>query len=164
MSMIGNLVAISPQELETFVAAPDSLPAFLYPDDSVGDPANHLDIDKAWHAIHYLLNGKTWEGEAPLFHTILGGEEIGEDVGYGPSRFLTPSQVKAIASELIGLTPDAVGARFEPTAMDAAEIYPQTWTRDGKDGWEYVRHYYEQLREFYLKASERGDAVLLYVN
>ena len=162
MSMIGNLIALRPETLKSLVDDPDAIEAFLYPDDGDSEPENHLDLDKAWHAIHFTLNGKAWEGEGPLSHVILGGTEIGEDIGYGPARYLTPDQVQAAASALSGVAPEVFGARFNHSALTAAEIYPEIW-QDG-DGLEYVLGYYSDLRAFYLAAAERGDSVLIYLN
>ena len=67
MSMIGNLVAVSPEQLQSFMADPGLIVPFLSPDEGGAEPANHLDLDKAWHAIHFTLNGKEWEGEEPFF-------------------------------------------------------------------------------------------------
>lgn len=163
MSMIGNFLAIRPDQLAALIAEPESMESLLYPEDGA-EQANHLDIDKAWHAIHYTLNGSTWEGEGPLSMVILGGEEIGDDVGYGPARYLSPIQVSAVAEALAVVTPQVFIANFNPTALDAAEIYPQIWERDGGEGLEYVLRYYNQLSSFYQSAAERGDAALIYLN
>lgn len=54
-------------------------------------------LDKAWHGIHFLLTGSTWEGEKPLNFLISGGETIGEiEVGYGPARSIKSVDVKKI--------------------------------------------------------------------
>lgn len=123
-----------------------------------------LEIDKAWHAIHYTLNGSAWEGEEPLFLTILGGEGIGDDAGYGPARYLAPSQVQEVSRALLAISADRFSEQFSPSAMDAAEIYPQIWVRDGQEGLEYVLWYYNQLVAFYEAAAKNGDAVLSYLN
>ena len=162
MSMIGNLIALRPETLKSLVDDPDAIEVFLYPDDGDSEPENHLDLDKSWHAIHFTLNGKAWEGEGPLSHVILGGTEIGEDVGYGPARYLTPEQVQEAASALKGVSPEEFGARFNHSALTAAEIYPEMW-QDG-DGLEYVKGHYSELRDFYLAAAGRGDSVLIYLN
>lgn len=163
MSMIGNFLAIRSDQLTALIAEPDLVASFLYPEGGE-EQANHLEIDKAWHAIHYMLNCSSWEGKGSLSMVILGGVEIGDDAGYGPARYLTPSQVKAIAEELAAVNPQAFSASYNPAALDAAEVYPQIWERDGADGLEYVLHYFIQLSSFYQSAAERGDAALIYLN
>ena len=164
MSMIGNLVAVRPEQLQSLIADPDSIEPFLYSEDGDAEPENHIDLDKAWHAIHFTLNGKTWEGEDPLFFAILGGEEIGEDIGYGPARYLVPQQVKAVSAALLTITPEVFGAKFNHSELAAAEIYPDIWAAEGAESLEYVQPFYDDLRKFYMAASERGDAVLIYLN
>ncbi|MBX9400559.1 YfbM family protein [Lysobacter sp. BMK333-48F3] len=162
MGMIGNFAALSPAQLQTLLDDPGAVHSFIYPDED--EPENHLDIDKAWHAIHYTLNGSAWEGEAPLFLAVLGGQAIGEDVGYGPVRYLSPVQVQAVSAALSAIDAAQFGARFSPAALDAAEIYPQIWQRDDQEGREYVLGYYLELAAFYREAAQRGDAVLAYIN
>ena len=164
MSMIGNLVAVRPEQLQSFIADPTLIESFLYPEDGETEPENHIDLDKAWHAIHFTLNGKTWEGEEPLVLTILGGEEVGEDIGYGPVRFLTPQQVNAVSAALSAVAPETFAGQFNHSALAAAEIYPDIWEDEGTESLEYVQPFYNDLRDFYMTASERGDAVLIYLN
>jgi hypothetical protein len=162
--MIGNFLAVSTEKLESLIDDPDQITSLLYPEDDYAVLPNYLDIDKAWHAIHFTLNGKAWEGESPLFDVILGGEEIGEDIGYGPARYLTSAKVKSVAATLACITPEKFKEQFNPKALDAAQIYPEIWVRDGEEGLEYVLDYYKQLQSFYQAAAERGDAALLYIN
>ena len=94
MSMIGNYRRLPEEQLAALQADATRVPAFLYND--VTDPSHHLDIDKAWHAIHFLLNGQTWEGTGALYDAVLGGHVLGEvDVGYGPARCLSASEVRS---------------------------------------------------------------------
>ena len=163
MSMIGNFLAISPDQLTELVNEPALIDSLLYPEGGP-DPERHLDIDKSWHAIHYVLNGSTWDGEGPLAFAVLGGEEIGEDVGYGPARYLDPDRVKTISAALSFVGPLEFNTKFNPSAWDAAEIYPHGWSDTGPEALEYVAHYYSLLSSFYRAAAERGDAVLAYLN
>ena len=39
MSMIGNLVAVSPEQLQSFMADPGLIVPFLYPDEGGAEPA-----------------------------------------------------------------------------------------------------------------------------
>lgn len=138
MSMIGNCIAIDPAALECLVADPERIPSFIYPE-GADAASNRLDIDKAWHAIHFTLNGRVWAGDGALGLVILGGEEVGENFGYGPARYLTPDQVSDAATALSKVSSDAFSQRFDPAALDEAEIHPQTWVRDDKDGLSYVQ-------------------------
>ena len=44
-------------------------------------------LEKAWHGVHYLLNGRAESQPGRLAGVIVGGTELGDDeFGYGPSR------------------------------------------------------------------------------
>lgn len=162
MSMIGNLRRVSRDRLAALRADPSAVPAFLY--DEEPPPGDHLDLDKTWHAIHFLLNGQTWTGDGPLFDAVLGGEPLGEeDVGYGPARALTAEQVKATAQALADLPVETLLARFDAQTLNDNEIYPQAWTGEADD-LAYVEHHYIQLAAFFQAAAKHDDALLLYVN
>jgi len=163
MSMIGNFVAIDAATLSRLQASPDLVAAFLYPEDDEG-PANALDVEKAWHAIHFTLNGSPWEGQGALGMTVLGGAEIGEDVGYGPARYLSQDQVRQVADALSNISEADFHARFDAQAMDEQEIYPQIWSRDGDFGRAYVFGHFLSLAAFYREAADRSDAMLLFIN
>jgi hypothetical protein len=148
MSMIANLLALSPERLRELMDDPSSLWDFLYPEseeEADGRRDNHLDLDKTWDAIHFTLNGERGAGDEPLFLTILGGEEIGEDNGYGPARYLLPDQVKDVAQALRSIPPADFAARFDPAALTKADVYPGIWDEAGL---EYVQPSYDALRDF----------------
>jgi hypothetical protein len=161
MSMIGSFVAVTPAQLRGFLDDPDSVASFLCPDDD--EPVNSIDIDKSWHGIHFLLTGETEGGQPPLSQVVLGGTEIGDDVGYGPARYLTPEQVKQVASALAALSRSQLASRFSAAAFEAADVYPQIWD-EGQEALDYLLENYDVLVEFYRQASARGDAVLQYLN
>ena len=162
MSMIGNYLALSVEQLDALRGNPESVSDFLYPDE--GDPncEASLDIDKSWHLIHFLLTGSAWEGTAPLADAVLGGVELGdEDVGYGPARFLIPDRVGEVAQALARIGGDELWRRFDPAAAAAAEIYPEGWSQDDR---EYVVGNYEDVVSFFRRAADAGNAVLIYLN
>ena len=163
MSMIGNFLAIPQSQLDTLIANPDSVADFLYSDEGGDAPKGLLDIDKAWHGIHFLLTGCEWEGPEPWSLVVLGGTPIGPDIGYGPARYLLPSQVREVARALADLPRDELAKRFEPASMDEAGIYPQIWERDADDGLEYLLSYYDNVVAYYQRTSAQDDAMLLYL-
>src|SRR5882762_365214 len=67
-------------------------------------PSAHL--EKAWHGLHYLLTGSAGEGGLPLGFLLEGGEEVGEDLGYGSPRLFQPPEVRQIDAALAPISDD----------------------------------------------------------
>ena len=88
----------------------------------VGD--TEVDLDKAWHGIHYLLTGSAEPDGTLASKVIMGGEDIGPNRGYGPAQLLKPDEVKAIAQLLEKTTTDMLRKRFEPKEMTRVGVYP----------------------------------------
>jgi hypothetical protein len=126
----------------------------------VRDFGEELDIEKAWHGIHFLLCGVIDEAPPPLGDAVLGGTEIGPDLGYGPARYLEPYRVKAVAEALEAIQPKAFAARFDASRLQEHQIYPSAWSQDCK---EWIEGAYSELRGFYAAAAKKGLAVLLYI-
>ena len=162
--MIGNYLRVSDAELDRLKNDPSDIMEVLYPNDGEGDhpEGRHLDIDKSWHAIQFLLTGDPWDGEPPEQNAVMGGVELGdEDVGYGPARGLTSAEVRVVSTALAALSGEDLWSRFDADAFARAEIYPQGWSTEGKG---YILGYYEELRAFFADAARAGDAMLLYLN
>jgi hypothetical protein len=155
--MMGNLKQISAATLEEIKADPSIVEEILFSEEG---EAEGLEIDKAWHGLHYLLTGEAWGGAPPLANAVLGGEEIGEDFGYGAARYLTPGQVKEVATALSGVSEEELTNRFDPDAMRAAQIYGIS---GDDDDLEYLLEYFRPLVEYYQDASQKGNAMLLYL-
>src|ERR1700722_3238791 len=98
MSMIGTFRRTRDARLDALVSNPDTISDYLagYPDDAAdaGEAYADLDVDKAWHGLHFLLTGTAWEGAPPLDFIVKGGRQIGDvDVGYGPARAFSSADV-----------------------------------------------------------------------
>ncbi len=124
------------------------------------DPDDGMDIDKAWHGIHFLLTGETWGGKLPLSNTIMGGKEIGKDLGYGPAKYLTPKEVAEVASALLDVDADEIRSRFDLAEMNRKEIYAVTSEEDD----EYIMEYFTKLVDFYKIAAEKGDCMIIFIS
>ena len=159
MSMIGNFLQLSSEQLKVLINEPSSIESFIDPEDDHG-----LEIDKAWHGIHYLLTGDAWAGEAPLVNVILGGTEIGDDVGYGPARYLTAEEVKVVADALHSITPEQFRLRYSAEQLSQNEIYPNIWDDSDEDAIEYLVAWYEDLRNYYIEAAANNNTMLKYLN
>ena len=164
MGMRAGLASLSAAQAEALREAPDDVEAIVFTQDRSAKQ-RQVDLDKAWHGIHWLLTGDAWAGEPPLAWAILGGEAISDDddMEYGPARVVKPEQVREVAAALAALDDDALARRYDPAAMDAQQIYPGIWTRDGQAALDYLRYYFHILARFYSEAAERGDAALQWI-
>lgn len=160
--MIGHLISISEKQLQQFIEKPNLIEAYIH---TVQNQSNrYLDLDKSWHAIHFMLNGNDYEGQGALASVFFGGEELKVDMGYGPVRYLTIGEVKQVSDKLSLISDDAFCRKYEPVAMDDASIYPNIWEQDGEDGLQYILPYYQDLKVFYREAALRDEAVLIYLS
>jgi hypothetical protein len=154
-----TLFAINSKAIAEAKKDPRKLEAFIET-----EGPHSLDIDKSWHGIHYLLTGNASKPEAGIGQIILGGKEIGEDQGYGPAHYFTAEEVKELAVLLKKETPEKLAARYNPMAMQKADIYPEIWVRDDKEALEYLLEYYKRIVDFYARAAKHNQAILFVIN
>jgi hypothetical protein len=118
-----------------------------------------ISIEKAWHGVHYLLCGQAVPGSDLASQVVMGGTDVGDDIGYGPARYFKPDQVAAIARELSRPNLEAeMDARFDPDQMMQLGIYPAQF--DDPDDRDWLMDEFRRLRQFYLDASAAGFAVV----
>ena len=118
-----------------------------------------ISIDKAWHGVHYLMCGQAVPGSDLASQVVMGGTDVGDDLGYGPARYFTPVQVAAIARELSRPNLEAeMNARFDPDQMMQLGIYPGQF--DSTDDRDWLMDAFRKLRQFYADASAAGLGVV----
>jgi hypothetical protein len=120
------------------------------------DVLGHLDLHKHWHILHFALTGSVEEVPGPAGDALLGGEELGEDLGYGPLRVLSVERVQAVAAHLaeVGVQGIVSGIR---TRRVPDEVYGADFARE----WEELRYRARALCRFYEEAArEAGRASL----
>lgn len=165
MGMVGCFASADPETLRQLQEDPERMEDFLYPDDGEGEPPHCQDIDKSWHCIHFMLAGSADVGTDPLSWAILGGRETGEEIGYGPARVLDPEEVRGIAAALASIDEATFRSRFNPGALQAADIYlADMCARDGEDALDYLVENYRVLAAFYHDAAARGDGAVLWLS
>jgi Domain of unknown function (DUF1877) len=166
MSMIGSFRRISARDLAKLQADPALVPEFLGDEggDAGFDPFADLDVDKAWHGIHYLLTGTAEEGAPPLDFIMRGGRTLGEDLGYGPARGFSPGEVKDIAAALSAVSPEQLRSRYDQKEMQRLQIYPDIWRREPDEGLEFVMESFDELREFIIGGAKEGEALVVFLS
>lgn len=191
MSMIGNCRTTSDADIDALLAKPKRIELLLYgeyfsdkpksggilsffrkkkKDGPVGswtpqEPGAELDVDKAWHGIHFLLTGSAWGGDGPEAFVVAGGTEIGDvDVGYGPARAFRSNEVREIAERLRAIDKASLEKRCDKKAFFENEIYPEIWDEEPEDCFGYILEYFETLKDFVIKAAEDNKALIAYLN
>jgi hypothetical protein len=111
-----------------------------------------ISLDKAWHGVHYLMCGKAEPGTDLASQAIMGGTDIGDDLGYGPARYFDANKVAALAKELSRPNLEAeMMARWDPDQMANLGIYPGQF--DSTDDRQWLMDAFRNLRKFYVDAS-----------
>lgn len=126
------------------------------PDIEIQDgEGEYLDLDKAWHGIHYLLNKTAEECGAPLCFLISGGKQVGDiDVGYGPARAFMAEEVRVIDAALSAVNDDMLRSNFSQTEMIQQEVYPLRDDSKDDETLEYLMTYANILRVAIQRATE----------
>ena len=167
MGTAAIFVPVDDFTLQRLRQAPGDAEQILYPDeDEDGLSRDAFDVDKAWHGLHYLLNGTSEGGEPPLAWAIYGDEQLNDaDIGMGGAGVLTPPQVREVAAALAALPPTELRRRYDPQRMAALKIYPDViWVRDGQHALDYVMEHFEPLAKFYADTAARGDCLFIYMS
>jgi uncharacterized protein DUF1877 len=128
------------------------------------DPDRSIDIEKAWHGLHFLLTGTADEGEAPACFLLRGGEDLDDE---GLIRALRPGQVRRFSEYLSAIEADDLARRYDPERMTGLEIYPGVWKRTAEQGdspLEWLMACFEEVRQFVDTAAAAGDCVIITVS
>ncbi|WP_293933518.1 YfbM family protein [Iodobacter sp.] len=159
MSMIGNFLAIPQDELDALYDESGEIAAVLDGEYA----AQIIDIDKAWHGIHFMLTENS-AASSPLAHAVLGIKKIGEeDVGYGPAHGISAASVKEIARGLNAISDEAFRAMFDVEAMTNSGVYPDIWD-EGDDALAFLLSNFKVLQRFYTDAAKAGKAAISFLN
>lgn len=118
-----------------------------------------VDLDKAWHGIHWLLTRSPDATDDITSEAIFANRSVATDLDHGPAGLLDPERVRAVEAALAALPVAELASRVDLRAMAVADVYPNIW--DESDVFdEYLAPAYDQLRAFYADAARAGDAVI----
>lgn len=126
----------------------------------------YLDIQRAWHCLHFLLTGKedydAAEDEPPPYNMIMGGTETDWEAYVGFYRYFLPEEVKEISKALKSLSCEALRRYSAPEAFNSVKLYA-VYGEVSKDDIEPLFNTLDQVIAFYHAAAEAGDAVIAAV-
>lgn len=168
MSLIGHVYLLSEAEIAALRANPGEVYAVI--DGAYNAPEQgFVDLDKAWHCLHYLLSGSAQAGQGPLAFLLAGGAAVGdEDLGgAGPARVFAASEVASIADALAEVTEPALLARFDPKKLEALSIYPGRWSALNLRS-DYELGYYfgpfRELQRLTARARDQGLGMIVWIS
>ncbi|HVH36263.1 MAG TPA: YfbM family protein [Tahibacter sp.] len=158
MGATANIKFLTADEVACVTAAPDEIDDFLFPPEAENPFEGQIGLDKSWHAIHYVLTGTAGPDGSVLGDAILGGREIGPDLGYGRARLLPADRVHEIADALAAVD---FRERFDATPDDVpAQIY---LGQGLKHEYAYLAHHFQHLLHAYASAARDDRALLIYL-
>lgn len=161
--LLGFLLRLTPIKIQTVADTQPNGPS-RWPAAAEGD---ELNLDKAWHGLHFLFTGTADSEEEPACFVIAGGEDIGDDDGDQVARLLSPAQVRNFAAFLGALTHDELRRRFDPVRMTELEIYPDViWSRPEEEDQPlgFLLGAFDELQTFIAAAATAGDSVVITVS
>src|SRR5262249_37024227 len=100
MSMICHLHAVPEAQAARLAESPYSVDELI----QAQDRDDTLSLEKSWHGLHFVLTGSNDGDRMPLAFLLCGGQEVGEDLGYGPAHLLSPAQTLQVANALDGIS------------------------------------------------------------
>jgi hypothetical protein len=160
--MYCSLFAVPEDEVAGLKTQPERIENMMTGRRSKGLPM--LSLEKAWHGLHYLLTGSAMEGAGPEGFILEGGEEIGDDLGYGPARLFNPTEVQQIYATLSAISNEQLWERFDPADMEENGVYPGVWDEDEEDLQEEYLGYFQELKNFLRGLCENKQALLMVLN
>lgn len=158
MALVLKVREASENELQALASSDQNVDLFLDPERS------NLDLDKAWHAIHFLLSGNAFEADGPSGYLMMGGRPLGQvHHDYGPARALSPEEVKALYSVMQSMSDQDLQRRYRVEKMK--EIYPGYWEPElnGED-FPYLLHYFRTLKEYLSKLVEAHKGAVVFLD
>ncbi len=133
------------------------------------DMEDEADLDKAWHAIHFLLTGSAKQTDGSLCFIFHDWPPIGtasrHEVGLGQAMMVAPAALARFATALAAVSNDELRARYDPAAMAAAKVYlGDALLRDGDAGWDYVEGNLDGLRDFVTSTAAIGSGAVVWLS
>lgn len=167
MGMIGVLIRVSPEKLESFMEDSSRLEDLIYGED-LYESDSCLDLDKNWEGIHFILSGESMaemKGEPNKLSRAFFSNQLvdgAQDLGYGPAHFLTEEQVKETFEELKEIDIAHLKENLKGSDLTQKGIYPSVWDEPEAIAW--LIDSFTDFKEFYAKADMHNQAIVTYVS
>lgn len=155
--------AASPAAKEAEVHVADARAALT----PLGPVEKALSLEKSWHMLHYLLTGHAGTGHAPG-DLLLCGDELGDDVSYGPARLHDEGKTSEFSRFLEGQDLAQLRARTDFDEMNRAGVLYGA----GEPGDETLHRmlheeiaiYFQLLRDYVRAMAGKGNGLMVWIS
>lgn len=126
-----------------------------------------LELQKSWHILHYTFSGNVWPvGSAG--DALLTGEDLGNDMGYGPPRLHDPATTKAFGDFIATLDLGQIQSRIKYRELLSLRVYGLPMGGGSEAQFEEelrleVASYFPQLRGYVARMSQKGNGLLIWL-
>jgi hypothetical protein len=136
--------------------------------ETIGPIEQALGLEKSWHMLHHLFTGHVDVSQAPG-DALLTGEDLGEDLGYGPARLHDEKETRDFARFLATLDVMQLQERVNYQAMSGIGVYSMPRGPGSEAEYESelraeVGCYFPRLREYVVKMAEKQDGLLIWMS
>jgi hypothetical protein len=145
MGMCAHIYLISPEAYSA--AARGDIEDFDTGQDGIVE-----NLDKAWHAIHYLVTGDQ------ELRFLLEGVQI--DPVSEPFEAHSPQLIVTLSQRLASTSPAALMANFDPDKFNALHIYPGPWDVTAAA---YIEGHLTRFFSVVRRAAEQGKGIAVFL-
>lgn len=126
------------------------------------ETVRQVDLDKAWHGLHWILTGSTDQGPEPLCYLVHKGQTLApfhdSDV-----RAITSQQLAAFEAALQAIDETELRSRYDGEKMAAAHLYLSTlWLRSKEEGVDILMTALSRLKNFLQEAKAHNEGMLIW--
>ena len=173
MSVILVLTHVTDEQIQALLALPRDQRLQHYQSTDFMTSHDQIDLDKAWHGIHFVLTGTSAGGTPPACYLLTNGLVLGPSAFAGAAysdgmnvgeadRALTSAHVRAFSQFLEHIDDETFRQRFAEYAPTMQDIYPGGWDERPAGQLAYLLSNFHALRDFVRAASSHEQGVLLY--
>jgi hypothetical protein len=135
---------------------------------ALGPIENAISLEKSWHMLHYVFTGHLGPVRAPG-DLLLTGEDLGDDVGYGPPRLHGPAATRDFSQFLEAQDVARLQARVNYREMSRVGVYAMPGGQGSEAQFESdlrneVAWAFPLLRDYVRNMSDKGYGLLIWVS
>lgn len=166
MSMQCELETISSELLSTLLKNPKTAQSQWFELTDTEDYApEKLEIGVFWDGLTFGLTGSaTFKSTLPLAAITQGSSNFpSSEAGEPPLYFNNPEQVQILNQELTNFSIEQFQANLNVETMQALDLYPNKKFWTNPNNIKELITIFEELKEYYQKASENNLAILISI-